>query len=128
MNDIIADLIARINNGIRAKRLDVLVLKSNYSVRFLEVLEAEGFIRGYKFDIKTPNHLVVLLKYTENEPVIKKLKKISTKGRRIYTSVNTLWRLNHGWGTFIISTTEGLLTDEEAREYCLGGEIIAYIE
>lgn len=128
MNDIIADLIARINNGIKSEKLSVFVLKSKNSIRFLTLLENEGFIRGFKFSKEKPNHVLVLLKYTETESVIKKFKKVSTKGRRIYIPVSVLWRLNHGWGTLFISTTKGLITDEQARHLRLSGEVIAYIE
>lgn len=128
MNDIIADLIARIKNGSLANKLEIDVLKTKYSIHFLEVLEKEGFIRGYKLSKEKPNYLIVLLKYFESKPVISKFKKVSTKSRRIYISVTELWRLNNAFGILILSTTKGLMTDKEARRLKIGGEVIAYIE
>lgn len=128
MNDIIADLITRIRNGSLANKLEILVLKSNYSIHFLNILEKEGFIRGYKISKEKPTHLIVLLKYFNSKPVISKFKKISTKSRRLYISVVELWRLNNAFGILIISTTKGLMTDKQARQLKLGGEVVAYIE
>jgi small subunit ribosomal protein S8 len=128
MGDILADLITRLRNGQMANRLEVSVLKTNYSVLFLDLLKKEGFIRGYKFNEKTPNEILVLLKYHKGKAVIKKINKVSTSGRRIYIKVDVLWRLNHGFGCLILSTTKGLITDETARELRLGGEVIAYLE
>ncbi len=128
MNDIIADLITRIRNGSLANKLEILVLKSKYTIYFLNILEKEGFIRGYKISKDQPYYLIVLLKYFESKPVISKFKKISTKSKRLYISVPELWRLNNAFGILIISTTKGLMTDKEARQLKLGGEVIAYLE
>jgi small subunit ribosomal protein S8 len=128
MNDIIADLIIRIKNGSLANKLEIFVFKTKYSICLLNLLEEEGFIRGYKISKEKPNYLIVLLKYSENKPVISKFKKVSTKSRRIYISISELWRINKAFGILIISTTKGLMTDKNARRLKLGGEVIAYIE
>ena len=88
----------------------------------------EGFIRGYRYCDQKPHHMVVLLKYNNGFPTIKKIKKISTKSVRIYVNLDMLWKLENGFGTLILSTTKGLITDETARRFRIGGEILAYIE
>jgi small subunit ribosomal protein S8 len=130
VNDLIADLITRIRNGHTAHLSSILVYNSKFSRRFLDLLYDQGFICGYSINhLKQSQHyLNVYLKYSGGQPTIKKIYKISTKGRRVYCGVAELWRLNHGFGHFIISTTKGLMIDEKARYLRLGGEVIAYVE
>jgi small subunit ribosomal protein S8 len=128
MTDVIADFIVRIKNGQLAKKGAVFVRKSKYSLVILEILEREGFIRGYKFSAGRPYEIAVLLKYHKGKPVIRKFKKISKKSSPIFISSYVLWRLNKGIGLFIVSTSKGVMTDKSARQHRLGGEVVAYIE
>lgn len=128
MTDILADLIARINNGQLARKSSIFVKKSKFCISILEILEREGFIRGYKFSMEQPYEMIVLLKYSKGKPVIQKFKKISKKSSRVYTTSEVLWRIKNGLGIYILSTTKGVVTDRAARTYRLGGEVLAYIE
>ena len=128
MNDTLSDLITRIRNGQLANRLEIFVLKTKISILFLDILMKEGFIRGYRFSTDQSHHIVVLLKYYQNQPTIRKIKRISTPSTRIYANLNTLWKLQNGFGSLILSTTKGLMTDETARRLQIGGEVLAYIE
>lgn len=128
VNDLIADLITRIRNGQQSSLLEVPLLNSKFSRKFLDILIEQGFIRGYHNSSTNFKELIVYLKYHNGQPVIKKIKKISTKSKPIYCGLAELWRLDHGHGFYIVSTSSGLMVDEKARFLRMGGEIIAYIE
>ena len=132
MNDLISDLITRIRNGQMAHLTAIKVCNSKYSRKFLDVLYEEGFICGYSLNYESSknaeHYLKVHLKYMSGKPSIKKIYKISKNGCRVYCGVAELWRLKHGFGHYILSTSKGLMIDEKARYLRIGGEIIAYIE
>jgi small subunit ribosomal protein S8 len=127
MNDLISDMFARINNAQKVLKSSVLVKRSKLSVSILKVLRNEGFIRGFTFTEADPYSIEVLLKYFKDKPVISYIKRISKPGRRIYMPVATLWKTSNGLEVYIISTTQGILTDYQARKLNLGGEIICKI-
>lgn len=129
VNDRIADMLTRIRNANQMKYETVVVLGSKMTLGIAEILKREGFITDFKYDkdIKG-DKLTITLKYGEKkERVITGLKRISKSGLRVYAKSNEIPRVLNGLGIAIISTSKGLMTDKEARESCLGGEVLAYI-
>jgi small subunit ribosomal protein S8 len=129
VSDPIGDLLARIRNG---QMRGTAKIKSPYSrqrVRVLDVLQAEGFIRGYaEVEFKGgTKELEIELKYHEGRPVIRELKRVSTPGRRVYASVRDLRPHRSGLGLSIVSTPQGVMTDTSAREKNVGGEVICRV-
>ncbi len=129
VNDRIADMLTRIRNANQMRYETVVVLGSKMTLGIAEILKREGFITDYKYekDIKG-DKLTITLKYGEKkERVITGLKRISKSGLRVYAKSNEIPRVLNGLGIAIISTSKGLMTDKEAREASLGGEVLAYI-
>ncbi|CAM3506739.1 30S ribosomal protein S8 [Erysipelothrix sp. HDW6B] len=129
VTDPIADLLTRIRNAVQAKHDIVEIPASKEKVEIVRILKEEGFIRdflingeGYKQSI------TVVLKYGANgERVISGLKRISKPGKRVYAKVNEVPRVLNGLGIAIITTSDGLLTDKQARQKHVGGEVLAYV-
>ena len=123
--DPIGDLITRIRNGQMRRTSKIKAPNSRLRVRLLDVLQAEGYIRGYA-EVETKGHreLEIELKYHDGEPVIRELKRISTPGRRVYSSVSELKPHRQGLGVSIVSTPKGVMTDTHAREANVGGEVL----
>ena len=129
INDPLSDMIARIKNAATRKRSKVLTPASRLRQRVLDVLQDEGYIRGYsttefgngrtEFDVE--------LKYAEGGPAIREIARVSKPGRRVYASVDALPRVNNGLGIAILSTPKGVMADHEAREQNVGGEILCQI-
>ena len=130
ITDTIADLLTRIRNASSAKHATVDVPASKAKKDVLTVLVNEGFIVGYE-EVKLENNqsvLKVTLKYTNTkERVIKGLKRVSKPGLRVYAQVDELPRVLNGLGIAIISTSQGVMTDREARKANIGGEVLAYV-
>jgi len=129
VTDYIADMLTRIRNANTMKYKSVTVLGSKMTLGIAEILKKEGYITGYKYnkDIKGDT-LDVDLKYgAKKERVIIGLKRISKPGLRVYAKSDELPHVLNNLGIAIISTSEGLLTDQEARAKGLGGEVLAYI-
>ena len=128
LTDPLGDLLTRIRNGQRAKKDSVLSPASNLRARVLEVLQREGYIRGYSED-ETGKHkqLRIELKYFEGEPAIKHLARVSKPGRRIYSGSKELPVIRNGLGITIVSTPRGVLSDAEARAQNVGGEVLAEV-
>lgn len=126
--DPIGDLLSRIRNGQMRRSPKVRSPNSRLRVRLLDVLQEEGFIRGYA-EVETKGHkeLEIELKYHDGEPVIRELKRISTPGRRVYSSVRDLKPHRSGLGVSILSTPQGVMTDSTAREKNVGGEVICQV-
>ena len=127
--DPIADMLTRIRNASQANFKTVDIPASNMKRDIAEILFNEGYIKAYE-EIKNDNQGIirVSLKYTEKgKKVISGLKRISKPGLRIYASKEELPKVLNGLGIAIISTSKGIMTDKEARELSLGGEVIAYI-
>jgi small subunit ribosomal protein S8 len=129
MNDPIGDLIARINNAQMRKKPKVSTPGSRLRVSVLEVLQSEGYIRGYtKVDHSDGrSELEIELKYFDNEPVIREMARVSKPGRRVYVAVRNLPRINNGLGVAILSTPKGVMADHDARDANVGGEILCTV-
>jgi small subunit ribosomal protein S8 len=129
MNDPVGDLIARINNAQMRKKPKVSTPGSRLRVSVLEVLQSEGYIRGYtKVDHSDGrSELEIELKYFDNEPVIREMSRVSKPGRRVYVAVRNLPRINNGLGVAILSTPKGVMADHAARDANVGGEILCTV-
>lgn len=129
VQDKIADMLTRIRNANQMKYATVEVLGSKMTLGIAEILKREGFIEDFKYEkAKSGDKLTLNLKYGEKkERVIVGLKRISKSGLRVYAKCDEIPRVLNGLGIAIISTSKGLMTDKEAREAGLGGEVLAYI-
>ena len=129
ITDPIGDLLTRIRNGQLRGMAKVKSPNSRQRVRVLDVLQSEGFIRGYaEVEFKGGHReLEIELKYHEGRPVIRELKRISTPGRRVYASVRDLRPHRSGLGVSIVSTPQGVMTDTTAREKNVGGEVLCHV-
>ena len=129
MTDPISDMLTRIRNGLQARKSVVASPASKSRQRVLDVLEREGYIRGYSREEQDGNKasLSIELKYNEGDPVIRTLIRVSKPGRRVYSSVQDLPRVHNGLGISIVSTPKGVLSDAEARESNVGGEILCTV-
>jgi small subunit ribosomal protein S8 len=129
MSDPIGDMLTRIRNGQRARMSVVLSPASKLRSNVLEVLQREGYIRGYsESEMRKGLHeLRIELKYHEGEPVIKEIKRVSTPGRRVYTKIKDLPRVYNGLGIAILSTPQGVMSDSEARVANVGGEVLCRV-
>ena len=128
LTDPLGDMLTRIRNGQRAKKDSVLTPASKLRSRVLEVLQREGYIRGYTEDA-TGLHpqLRIELKYFEGEPAIKHVARVSKPGRRVYSGSKELPVTRNGLGITIVSTPRGVLSDAEARAQNVGGEVLAEV-
>ena len=128
VTDPLGDLLTRIRNGQRARKDSVLSPASKLRVRVLDVLQREGYIRGYSEEEMGPAKGVrIELKYFEGQPAIKHVARVSKPGRRVYSGSNDLPRVMNGLGITIVSTPRGVLSDAEAREQNVGGEVLAEV-
>ncbi len=129
ITDPVGDLLARIRNGQLRGTAKISSPNSKLRIRVLDVLQAEGFIRGYaEVEMKGGRkELEIELKYHEGRPVIRELKRISTPGRRVYAGVSELKPHRQGLGLSIISTPQGVMTDSAAREKNVGGEVLCQV-
>ena len=128
LTDPLGDMLTRIRNGQRAKKDTVLSPASKLRARVLEVLQREGYIRGYSEDA-TGQHpqLRIELKYFEGQPAIKHVARVSKPGRRVYSGSRELPVIRNGLGITIVSTPRGVLSDAEARAANVGGEVLAEV-
>lgn len=129
ITDPIGDLLTRIRNGQLRGLSKIQSPNSKLRTRLLDVLQAEGFIRGYaEVEHKSgKRELEIELKYHEGRPVIRELKRVSTPGRRVYAGVEDLKPHRQGLGLSIVSTPQGLMTDNDAREKNVGGEVLCQV-
>ena len=129
VGDIIADMLTRIRNANQMRYETVEVLGSKMTLGIAEILKKEGYIEDFNYEKSTKgDKLTLTLKYGDRkERVITGLKRISKSGLRVYTKSDEIPRVLNGLGIAIISTSKGLMTDKEAREAGLGGEVLAYI-
>ena len=127
--DPIADMITRIRNA-QLRTLDtVSIPNSKFRAKILDVLKDEGFISDYKFLSNTKNKgsLIVNLKYSNGSPVIKEIRRVSKPGRRIYAKAGSIAKIQNGLGLAIVSTSMGIMSDNDARTKNVGGEIICRV-
>jgi small subunit ribosomal protein S8 len=135
ISDPLADLFTRIRNAQRAGLLEIIYRPSKLNKQILKLLFREGYIEGYfelaEYNVplfSEKNVLVCIkLKYEEGLPCIKKIERISTPGCRVYTKLYNLEKPYHGLGTYILSTSKGILSDQEAKNLKVGGELLGKI-
>ena len=129
VNDTIADMLTRIRNANAMKYKTVEVPGTKMTKGIADILTKEGFIDGYETNKLAVGEVIVLnLKYSKSkERVITNLKRISKPGLRVYAKADEMPRVLNGIGIAIVSTSEGLMTDKEARAKKIGGEVLAYI-
>ena len=128
MTDPLGDMLTRIRNGQQARKDSVVSPASKLRVRVLDVLQSEGYIRGYSQEELGPaKGLRIELKYFEGQPAIQHLSRISKPGRRVYSGSQELPRVRNGLGITIVSTPRGVLSDAEARDQYVGGEVLAEV-
>ncbi len=128
MNDPLSDLLTRIRNGQQARKDSVLTPASKLRAHVLDVLQREGYIRGYSEEVLAGHKgLRIELKYFEGQPAIHHLARVSKPGRRVYSGSKDLPTLRNGLGVVIVSTPRGVLSDAEAREQNVGGEVLAEV-
>ena len=128
MTDPLGDLLTRIRNGQQARKDSVVSPASKLRARVLDVLQREGYIRGYsEEELAGQKGLRIELKYFEGRPAIQHLSRISKPGRWVYSGSQDLPRVRNGLGITIVSTPRGVLSDAEAREQNVGGEVLAEV-
>ena len=128
LTDPLGDMLTRIRNGQRARKDSVLSPASKLRVRVLDVLQREGYIRGYSEEEMGPaKGIRIELKYFEGQPAIKHVARVSKPGRRVYSGSKELPRVQNGLGITIVSTPRGVLSDAEARDQNVGGEVLAEV-
>lgn len=130
MTDPIADLLTRIRNGIKAKKKVVEVPASNMKKNIAKILFEKGYILNYKFEEEGPQGIIkIALKYhpETKTSAIKEIHRISRPGLRKYAGHSDIPRILNGLGIAIVSTSQGLMTDKEARQRNIGGEIVCYV-
>lgn len=129
MTDPIADMLTRIRNANMVRHEKLEVPASNLKKEIAEILKREGFVRDVEYVEDNKQGIIrIFLKYgKENERVITGLKRISKPGLRVYAKTNEVPKVLNGLGIALVSTSNGLLTDKEARAKQVGGEILAYI-
>ena len=129
LSDPIGDMIARIKNAQVRNHKKLELPSSNFKVKIADVLKNEGFIIDYKVNKKEFNKtdLMINLKYHSGSPVISAIERVSKPGRRIFSSAQSLPKINNGLGIAIISTPKGVMTDIDAKKQKLGGEIICKV-
>ena len=128
MNDPVGDLLTRIRNAQMRNKSKVSSPNSRLRERVLDVLKSEGYIRGYAVvEREGRSEIEIELKYFDGEPVIREIERVSKPGRRVYTSVRNLPRINNGLGVAIVSTPKGVMADHDARDANVGGEILCTV-
>lgn len=129
MSDPLGDMLTRIRNAQRARKTSCIAPASQLRANVLDALKREGFIRGFAAEELRPgiSQLRIELKYTEGEPVIKEITRVSKPGRRVYSKIKELPRVYAGLGISILSTPRGVLSDAEARAANVGGEVLCRV-
>ncbi|TPW29505.1 30S ribosomal protein S8 [Martelella alba] len=129
MSDPLGDMLTRIRNGAARRKNSVSTPASKLRGRVLDVLQAEGYIRGYtqtEFE-NGKSEFEIELKYYENASVIREIARVSKPGRRVYASVKSIPQVANGLGITILSTPKGVMADHQAREQNVGGEVLCSV-
>ena len=129
INDPIGDMLTRIRNAQMRRRDTVTTPASTLRARVLDVLQSEGFIRGYT-ETTADNGISALeieLKYSDNTPVIRTIERVSRPGRRVYSGAKNIPSVANGLGVSILSTPKGVMADHEAKSQNLGGEVLCRV-
>jgi small subunit ribosomal protein S8 len=128
MTDPLGDMLTRIRNGQQARKDSILTPASKLRANVLDVLQREGYIRGYsEEELAGQKGLRIELKYFEGQPAIQHVARVSKPGRRVYSASRELPRIRNGLGITIVSTPRGVLSDAEARDQNVGGEVLAEV-
>ena len=129
MNDPLGDMLTRIRNSQLRGKSTVRTPASKVRAWVLDVLQDEGYIRGYERVTGAGGHpeLEISLKYYEGQPVIKDLKRVSTPGRRVYAGATEIPQVRQGLGVSIVSTSKGVMSDASARAANVGGEVLCQV-
>ena len=128
LSDPIGDMIARIKNAQVRNHKKVDLPSSNFKMQIADILKNEGFIKDFKINKENNKSLLSLeLKYHSGNPVISTFERVSKPGRRIFSSADSLPKINNGLGIAIVSTPKGVMTDIDARKQKVGGEIICKV-
>jgi len=129
INDPLGDMLTRIRNAQQRGKSSISTPASRMRERVLEVLQQEGFIRGFASVQHNGSkaEIEIELKYFDGQPVIKEIKRVSKPGRRVYASVDNLPTIYNGLGISILSTSKGVMSDAEARAHNVGGEVICTV-
>lgn len=129
VSDPVGDMLTRIRNGLHRSKSSVSTPASKQRARVLDVLQSEGYIRGYsEVEYGTgKSEFVIELKYAEGQPVIRKIERVSKPGRRVYVGVKSIEHVANGLGISILSTPSGVMADHDAREKNVGGELICHV-
>jgi small subunit ribosomal protein S8 len=129
MSDPIGDMLTRVRNGQMAKLATVECPSSAFRKHVLEVLQREGYIRGFSEEERDNGRsmLMIELKYHEGEAAIRRIDRVSTPGRRVYARLKDLPRVYNGLGISILSTPQGVMSDNEARAAHVGGEVLCRV-
>ena len=128
LSDPIGDMLARIKNSLMRNSKTVQLPSSKFKIKIAEVLKSEGFIIDYKIlEEDKKSKLEIILKYSAGNPVISSIERVSKPGRTIFSSAESLPKINNGLGIAIISTPKGVMTDIDARKQKVGGEIICKV-
>ena len=128
LSDPIGDMLARIKNSQMRSQKKVEMPSSKFKTKIAEVLKEEGFIIDFKVEEnEKKQNLIIMLKYNFGNPVINTIERVSKPGRRIFSSAESLPKINNGLGIAIISTPKGVMTNIDARKQRVGGEIICKV-
>ena len=129
MNDPLGDMLTRIRNAQMRGKSTVVTPASKLRAWVLDVLADEGYIRGYERTTDAAGHpaLEISLKYYEGSPVIREIKRVSTPGRRVYMNVQDIPQVRQGLGVSIVSTSKGVMSDANARQANVGGEVLCTV-
>ncbi len=129
MSDPLGDMLTRIRNGQRAGMSSIISPASKLRANVLDVLQSEGYIRGYsQAELRDGiSELTIELKYYEGEPVIREIQRVSRPGQRVYSRISELGKVYDGLGIAILSTPKGVLSDHDARTQNVGGEVLCRV-
>ena len=129
MNDPLGDMLARIRNASMRGKPTVRTPASKIRRWVLDVLQSEGYIRGYEEVTTEAGHkeIEISLKYYDGQPVIRELRRVSTPGRRVYSGVSDMLQVRQGLGVAIVSTSKGVMSDAQARTANVGGEVLCTV-
>ena len=128
MNDPLGDMLTRIRNASMRGKSTVRTPASKIRKWVLDVLQAEGYIRGYE-EVTKDGHpeIEIALKYFDGQPVIRELRRVSTPGRRVYSGAKSMLQVRQGLGVAIVSTPKGVISDAQARTANVGGEVLCTV-
>ena len=128
LSDPIGDMIARVKNAQARKHKKVELPSSKFKSKIADILKNEGFIKDFKVSTEEKKNILSLeLKYHSGNPVISNFERVSKPGRRIFSSADSLPKINNGLGIAILSTPKGVMTDIDARKQKVGGEVICKV-